>query len=79
MSKSVVKLELKDTFPGEIESARVVLFLRDDQGKVVGQSTKWVLGGGKKDNPTHIGSQWFNHVQFCCIKKKTVFKSEADI
>jgi len=51
-SKSVVKLELKNTFSQKIESARAVLFLLDDQGKVIGQSTKWVLGGGKKDSPT---------------------------
>ena len=75
MSKSVEKLELKNTFPGEIESTRVVLFLRDDQGKVVGQSTKWVLGGGKKDNPHTLapnGSTTFNFV----VSKKRFSKAK---
>ena len=30
-----------------IESARAVCFLLDEQGKMVGQSTKWVVGGAK--------------------------------
>lgn len=75
MSKSVVKLELKNTFLGKIESTRVVLFLRDDQGKVVGQSTKWVLGGGKKDNPHTLapnGSTTFNFV----VSKKRFSKAK---
>jgi hypothetical protein len=33
-----------------VESARAVCFLLDDQGKVIGQSTKWVIGG-TKDRP----------------------------
>jgi hypothetical protein len=43
-SNSVVKLELKNTFTEKIESARAVMFLINDQGRVVGQSTKWVIG-----------------------------------
>jgi hypothetical protein len=31
----------------KIESARAVCFLLDDQGKMVGQSTKWVIGQDK--------------------------------
>jgi hypothetical protein len=49
-SKAVIKLELKNTFTENIESARAVVFLLDDEGKVVGQMTRWVIGG-TKDKP----------------------------
>ena len=42
-SKAVVPLVLKNNFTNRIESARAVCFLLDDQGKMVGQSTKWVV------------------------------------
>jgi hypothetical protein len=41
--KAVVPLVLKNNFTNRIESARAVCFLLDDQGKMVGQSTKWVV------------------------------------
>ncbi len=44
-SKVVVKLEMKNNFAEKVESAKAVVFLLDDQGKIVGQSTKWVIGG----------------------------------
>ena len=43
--KAVVELKMTNSFPQKIESARAVCFLLDDQGKMVGQSTKWVIGG----------------------------------
>jgi hypothetical protein len=46
-SKAVVKLELQNTFSRNIQSARAVCFLLDDQGQMVGQSTKWVIGQNK--------------------------------
>ncbi len=48
-TKSVIKLEMKNTFAEKIESARAVVFLLDDQGKVVGQTTRWVIGGTKEE------------------------------
>jgi hypothetical protein len=42
--KAVVKLAMKNDLPDKIESARAICFLFDDQGKMVGQSTKWVIG-----------------------------------
>ena len=52
--KAVVKLELKNGFAERIESARAVCFLIDDQGKMVGQATKWVIGGGGASNGTGL-------------------------
>jgi hypothetical protein len=46
-TKAIIKLMMKNTFAEKIESARAVLFLIDDQGKVVGQSIQWVIGGKK--------------------------------
>jgi len=48
--KAVVKLAMKNNLADKVESARAVCFLLDDQGKMVGQSTKWVIGG-TKDRP----------------------------
>lgn len=49
-SKVIVKLDLQNTYSENIESVRAVIFLIDDQGKVVGQSTSWIIGGSK-DKP----------------------------
>jgi hypothetical protein len=42
--KAVVKLAMKNNLTNKVESARAVVFLLDDQGKMVGQSTRWVIG-----------------------------------
>jgi hypothetical protein len=44
-SKALVKLEIRNTFAEKVESARAVCFLADEQGKVVGHATQWVIGG----------------------------------
>jgi len=48
--KAVVSLSMKNEFSQKIESARAVVFLLDKQGKMVAQSTKWVIGG-TQDKP----------------------------
>ena len=45
--KALVKLLMKNNLADKIESARAVCFLLDGKGKVVGQSTKWVIGQNK--------------------------------
>lgn len=45
--KAMVKLAIKNGLPQKIESARAVCFLLDDQGKLIAQSTKWVIGQNK--------------------------------
>ena len=45
--KAVVELKMKNGFTANVESARAVCFLLDNQGKMVGESTKWVIGGTK--------------------------------
>ena len=48
--KAVIQLAMTNNLVDSIESARAICFLLDDQGKMVGQSTKWVIGG-TKDRP----------------------------
>lgn len=45
--KSVVELNLKNELTNEVQSARAICVLLDQQGKMVGQSTKWVIGQNK--------------------------------
>ena len=46
-SKVVVPLAIKNSFAEKIESARAVVFLLDEQGKLIGQDTRWVIGGSE--------------------------------
>lgn len=45
--KALVPLTLANHLSDKVECARAVCFLLDDQGKLVGQSTKWVVGQNK--------------------------------
>jgi hypothetical protein len=45
--KAIIELKMKNGLNEKIESARAICFLLDDQGKMVGESTKWVIGGTK--------------------------------
>ena len=50
-NKAIVPLAMKNGFAQNVESARAVVFLVDDQGKVMGQpTTRWVIGG-TQDKP----------------------------
>ena len=49
-TKTVVKLTIKNTFSEKVESARAQVFLTDENGRIVGQTVQWVIGG-KKDRP----------------------------
>lgn len=46
--KAIIELNLKNGLTNEVESARAICILFDEQGKMVGQSTKWVIGQNKK-------------------------------
>src|SRR5665213_587120 len=50
-SKVIVKVDLQNTYTNKIQSVRAAAFLLNDQGKVVGQSTSWIIGGGKDKPP----------------------------
>ncbi len=57
--KAVIKLVMKNDLTETVEEARAACFLLDDQGKMVGQSTKWVIG---KDHLDPKGEATFNFV-----------------
>lgn len=48
--KAIVSLAITNNLPQKVESARALCFLLDEQGKMIGQSAKWVVGGAK-DRP----------------------------
>lgn len=45
--KAVVELKIKNDLTVKVESARAICFLLDERGKMVGQSSKWIIGGTK--------------------------------
>lgn len=45
--RAVVTLALTNHLPQSVESVRAMCVVLNEQGKMVGQSTKWVIGGGK--------------------------------
>ena len=49
--KVLVKLAMKNDLKEPVESARAVCFVLDPQGKMVGQSAQWVIGGTKERPP----------------------------
>ena len=53
-NKVLVKLELANTFTNTVQSARAEVFLFDGAGKVMGRSSRWVIGGPlRKPVPTN--------------------------
>jgi hypothetical protein len=59
--KAVVRLNLQNNFTNSIESARAVCFIQDEQGKMIGESTRWVIGE-KKTNLKAGANSKFNFV-----------------
>jgi hypothetical protein len=53
--KAVVPLHLKNSTDQRIESARAALLLTDEQGIMVGQSTKWVIGDSNSKSSLPAG------------------------
>jgi hypothetical protein len=45
--KAIVQLKMKNNLTNKVESARAICFLLDEQGQMVAQSTKWVIGQNK--------------------------------
>lgn len=61
--KAIVPLAMTNHLDESVESARALCFLLDEQGKMIGQLSKWVIGGTKA-RPTlspHTGTT-FNFV-----------------
>ena len=61
--KVLVRMDFKNAFADKVTSARAVVFLLDEKGKMISQETRWVIGG-RGDRPAlSIGStNTFNFV-----------------
>ena len=55
-NKVVVPLTMQNNLSEKIESARAVVFLLDAEGKMVGQSTKWIIGGAESKSGLAAGA-----------------------
>jgi hypothetical protein len=59
----VISLAMKNGLPEIVESARAAVFLLDDQGKMLNQATRWVIGGDAlKTGLPAGGTNTFNFV-----------------
>jgi hypothetical protein len=74
-SKALVKLEMQNAFAEKVESARAACFLFDGQGRIVGQSTKWAIGGSKDRPPLEPDKKTSFH--FVIETDKPVSKAEV--
>ena len=54
--KAVVPLAMKNGLGEKIESARAAVFLLDQQGTMVGQATRWVIGGSQDKSGLEPGA-----------------------
>ena len=54
--KAIVPLAIKNDFAKSIKSARAVVFVSDEQSKVVARDTRWIIGGGSKLPPLSAGA-----------------------
>jgi hypothetical protein len=68
--KVVVLLAIKNGFAKSIDSARAVVFVSDEEGKVVARDTRWIIGGGSKLPPLAAGAT--NVVNFVVSADKPI-------
>lgn len=54
--KAVVPIALRNDFRQPIESARAGVFLLDANGKMVGQATRWAIGGNQTKTGLGVGA-----------------------
>ena len=61
--KAIVPILLKNNFGQKIESARATVFLLNENGKMIGQATRWVIGETKNQPGLEPGKEaTFNFV-----------------
>jgi hypothetical protein len=69
--KAVVPLTMRNGFTEKVESARAVVFLLDEQGKMVGQGTRWVIGGDQNKPGLAVGATTAFHFTIASDKPFT--------
>lgn len=65
--KAVVPLTMKNNFGERVESARAAVFLLDAQGKMIGNATRWVIGGS---NTNGLAAGATNNFYFVVTSEK---------
>lgn len=65
---AVVPLSLRNDLNESVESARAVVFLLDEHGKMLAQATRWVVGGGEGRSKLAAGAT--NSFQFVIASDK---------
>jgi hypothetical protein len=71
--KAVVSLALKNRLADKVESARAVCFLLDERGKMLGQMTRWVIGGSDESRGLPAGAT--NSFHFVITTDKPILKT----
>jgi hypothetical protein len=69
--KVVVQLDMTNELTNEVKSARAICLLLNEQGKMVGQSTKWVIGGNK----THLDPKGETKFDFVITTEQRLISS----
>jgi len=46
-SKALVRMGIKNSSTEKVDSAKATVFLMDGEGRILGQTTRWVIGGAK--------------------------------
>jgi hypothetical protein len=73
-SKAFVKISMRNTGTNAVQSARAVLFLFDEKGKVVGHRAEWVIGG-TRDKPG-LAPEGTAKFHFAILTKEPVKKTK---
>jgi hypothetical protein len=69
--KVVVQLDMTNELTNEVKSARAICLLLDEQGKMVGQSTRWVVG----QNQTHLDPKGESKFDFVITTPRPLISS----
>ena len=78
-SKAIVPLTMKNNFTEKVESARAVVFLLDEQGKMIGQATRWVIGGSNERPGLVAGATNVFHFVITSVKPFTTTNLTAKV
>ena len=74
---TILKMDVQNTFTNSVESVRAAVFLMDASGKMVGQETRWIVGGTKDRPPLKPDDKTSFH--FVVQTKKPFTKSKVTI
>jgi hypothetical protein len=77
--KAIVPLAMENHFVEKVESARALVFLLDEEGKMVGQGSRWVIGGAKDKSGLSAGATNAFHFVIAADKAFTTTNLTAKV